>query len=434
MRARLLAAAAQRGLEQDQLAKRAVFWHVPCGALSLKEGQKLMKRLALCTTAAMALSATGTLAAQNADEVNGADISLSLGSVYDTNRLRLEEGVAPPPGGSEDDLITSAEASLDLSYKTGLQRVFLEGTAGYVWHRDNTFLDNEKIDLTAGLDWGLTSRCGGILSARVERRQTDLADLDAVVDNTRETETYTGTAGCYLRSNWYAEGGADYIESSNSNGAQRTDDLEAFRFGGKLEYSPNETSTYGLSYSDTDIDYPNLGAPTVDIVVIEATAKRRFGNSLKLDAALGHSDAEPGDGPFTPDFAGTTGHLAAELNPSSRLSVSSAYNRGIGYSSDVSADFFLRDRIAVAANFEVTPIIGAEISARRIERDFYSNLNFRPLVRSYDETDAVRGAIHYRLRKQLKVTAGVERLERETDGPRGTYDSTQIFVSLGVTR
>lgn len=417
------------------LAKSCRFWHEFPGIPPVKESRAMIQRLILLSSAATVIGAAQTHAAaqDNADDDRGAKITISLGSTYDTNRLRLEEGVAPPPGGSEDDLINEAEAELDLAYSAGLQRFFLGGSVGYAWHRDNSFLDNERIDLLGGVDWGLTSRCGGILSARYERKLTDLADLEAVIDNTRETQTYLGTAGCWLRSNVYAELEGEFVDSTNSTSAQRGDDLQSTGFGGRLNYKPNANMTLGLHVRDTEIDYVNLGGPETGIFLIEATADRKFGNSIRVDAALGHSDAEPGSGPLTPDFEGATGHLYVDLMPSNRFTLSSNFDRNIGYSSDVSADFFLRDRIRLSAEAELTPIISIELSGRHIERDFYANGNFRTLGRSYDETDTIGAALNYRLRKRLKLTTGVEHLDRETDGLTGTYNATRMFISLGVT-
>ncbi|MEM9234969.1 MAG: hypothetical protein AAGA69_12125, partial [Pseudomonadota bacterium] len=386
-------------------------------------------RTLLCVTAASVVigPAYSAAAPANDDAHRGPAVSLSLGSVYDTNRLRLQDGVAPPPGGSEDDLITDLTATLNLSYKTGLQRFFVEGTAGYVWHRDNTFLDNERVDLTGGVAWGLTPRCNGVLSAQVVRRQTDLADLEAVIDNTRETETYLGTAGCRIGTGWRAELEAKRTESDNSTAARRFADLEATTFGSSLRYRPNENQSFGVRLSRTELDYPNIISITagpapgpdarVDITVFEALASRRFGNALKVDAALGHSEAETDGGPG--GFDGTTGHLEAELLPSSRLSVFSRVDRGLAYSSDVSADYFVRDRTQISLKARISELVDAEIGARRVERDFRANENLRPLVRTVDEADILRAAVHYQARKRIRVSAGIEHRDMQTDGPRG---------------
>ena len=121
------------------------------------------------------LSLGGAAAAPGVPE-RRLDIGISVLNSYESNILRLRKGVPAPPGQSRDDIRATPAITVDILQPLGRQSVFLSGSAGYDFYRENDQLERERIDLTGGTNLAF-GPCSSQLALSYGRQQSDLADI-----------------------------------------------------------------------------------------------------------------------------------------------------------------------------------------------------------------------------------------------------------------
>lgn len=374
------------------------------------------------------------ISAADADDL--AAVVIRFETAWDDNLLRLDENEPIPEGRSQEDIRYEAVAQLDLQKDVSLQQFFLRGSVGYIFHQDNDFLDRERINLNGGVNWKFTPRCGGVAVAGLFRGQSELNDLDEVIENRRETVSGNVTAGCTLGLGLRPEVGVRRRVSENSAERRQANDLDATTYTAGVRYSRSPRSGVGLRYTNESIDYPNRltesGAePNVEVERFEMLANRQLGDDINISASLGLSSTESNDA-AAEDFDGTIGGIEVRYRPSRRFAVGSSFDRNIDAQSDIGSNFFVRDRVAVEASYQLTDKTQIRAAYAQEDRDLRGQ--FTVGGRRNDEVSLLEAAVTYDPIDLVRITAGVRDTSRDADAEFADFDATRVFISLGVVR
>lgn len=113
-----------------------------------------LRTYALLASVSAAACATTTAHAQSAAPQPGAarefKIGARLGAFYDTNVSRSSVALSETRDLARADYILRPEATASIIQPLGRQVVFLNGSAGYDFYRENDNLNRRRYDITAG--------------------------------------------------------------------------------------------------------------------------------------------------------------------------------------------------------------------------------------------------------------------------------------------
>ena len=237
------------------------------------------------------LSLGGAAGAQTLPE-RRLDIGVTVVNSYDTNILRLPEGATAPPGQSRNDVRATPSITIDIEQPLGRQSIFLSGSAGYDFYRENDQLERERIELTGGTNLNLQS-CGSRLAATYGRQQSDLADI---LPGEREVNTQTRTLyraqiGCR---------GFGPLEPTFTYERERVENSDPFRrngnttrddYGVGLNYDRPVFGKVGIraAYSDARYDRTAELAPGLTNGIKAYSAELTFERRLGSRAAHGQT-------------------------------------------------------------------------------------------------------------------------------------------------
>ena len=123
-----------------------------------------------------------------------------LGS-YDSNIARSSKAAAALRGVEPEDYMLTPSATVSLVQPFGKQALFVDGSLGYDFHRENPQLDRQRHDIQGGFAT-ITGPCHEALFTSYRASQTDLANLD--LGNVKNlTKTTAVSFGMFFLGWWF---------------------------------------------------------------------------------------------------------------------------------------------------------------------------------------------------------------------------------------
>jgi hypothetical protein len=274
---------------------------------------------------ALCLAAPGW--AQDAASQRRLDVDVSAPLTYDSNFLRLAENVPPPPGQSRDDIRFTPSLSLNFEMPVSRHSIFMTGTAGYVFHRENQELNSERLELQGGGDLRLAS-CAARLTGSFSRQQSDLADL-LTPERRKNIELRTTQE---VRVNCASGGGLRpglaYVRERAENGdpARRSGNYTAQTYSAEMAYERPALGQFALGASASEGVYDErrldvAGSDGVKSYTVDVTFRRTIGSQLTGYITGGFTRVDPGAADV-PGFKGLSWSADLTWNPGTRLQAS----------------------------------------------------------------------------------------------------------------
>ena len=84
---------------------------------------------------------------------------------YNSNIDSLPIGFVNPRGGPQGDFTTTSNFGFSTGANVGNQRLFLDTTFGVIRYLHNAAFNSTIYSVNGGVDWNVTSRCSGALTA-----------------------------------------------------------------------------------------------------------------------------------------------------------------------------------------------------------------------------------------------------------------------------
>jgi Putative beta-barrel porin 2 len=400
--------------------------------------------------AAMALSALASGArAQQAPQATTptqreTEIMAGFTANYDSNVAGSDREIAAARGiKSLDDELFLPNASFVIARNVGAQLVFLQGNAGYVFHRVNTILNRQNVDVQLGANAHYL-HCQEVPTAEFASFQTDLAEealAAPVVKNTQNIGTFGGTLSCGRQIGLAPSVSLTETLRSNSAEIEKTLNSNSFSVAPALAYQQPALGALAIFGSYTDANFPNElflsphgleSGGGYDYYAGGVRLTHNVGVRLALIASLSYTDLVQKI-PGVKGFSGLTYSGDVVYTASSRLTVHAAASRSTLPSLLPGANFSVSESFLGDLTYQLGPRLTLVLSDNYDIRD-YPGLTSPPvgipqLTHQKLNTVTVRG--DYTLNRILVV--GLFVTESNRDANYFAYDYGRVQAGLTMT-
>ncbi|MGC2783749.1 MAG: hypothetical protein WA397_07915 [Roseiarcus sp.] len=181
---------------------------------------------------------------------------------YNSNIDSLPIGFVNPRGGPQGDFTATSNFGFSTGANVGSQRLFLDANFGVIRYLHNVEFNSTIYSLNAGVDWNVTSRCSGALTASLSKSPAQLTEQVGTGINYSTSNAFNETGKCAI-SNGYSflfNSGLSTLTNSEANNAlnnARTDLVSA-----GIEYAKGYGTITGLA-SISDQNFTDRSAAQV---------------------------------------------------------------------------------------------------------------------------------------------------------------------------
>lgn len=365
---------------------------------------------------------------------------VSVTGTYDSNFARSNKATAAARAVKPREYLLAPKAGLNVVQPFGRQVVYLNGSAGYDFHRENSQLDRRRYDVQGGYVTSL-GMCQLSAVETFRAAQSDLADLDGV--NTRNELRAIGTSlstSCGRPTGIAVSGSVSRLDAKNSAALQKPADSTLESLSLQVGYSNENLGRFSLVYSYADTEMPNRitpGRPVGDGFWSETYAlsvERDLGSRLTLSAQGGRTRlkrefAPPG----VPQEVKTTTYSGqAAYRIGSRMSVNLSGERTIKPAQRAGKLYDVTTGAQVSGQYQ----LGTRytLSAGYSIRDVDSNadtLSARPVITN-SRNNSVFGSVRYQQSELASLVLDVRYEERDTDLPEFNYSAMRVGITAQV--
>ncbi|MBT9471366.1 MAG: outer membrane beta-barrel protein [Pseudomonadota bacterium] len=391
--------------------------------------------------AAAMVGAVTFSSAASAQETRRLDFGAHASVFHDSNVARTDETLAAQRGIEPEDVIFTPSLRFDLLLPISRQSFFLNGTAGYDFHRENNQLDSERFNVSSGLN-GQLGPCRGTLMGGYTRAQGDLQDLTLInPENTREVTSVNANVSCARPTGLGLQLSAGHEWANNSNVLQAQSDYESSSGQVGVTYGRPTFGVLTVFAQRQRTEYDNrigLGStPGYDMTAAGVSFERRLGARIEGTLSLSYSWVDPltsapgGAGEYT----GTTYGADFVFRPTERLETLFTYERSIvpstriGKLYDIQEDLRLEARYQLGARFQVG--LGGRMLDSTSEGSTLVGVN-PGLLLTDSRTKVMFGSLTFKQSQRTSIRLDVSREEREANIPTYEYSTTRVGLTADV--
>lgn len=388
-------------------------------------------------TTALAQQAPTLPTAGSSREFGG---TFSVRGGYDSNFARSNSTAAVSRGLSQEEYILTPRVTLNVVQPLGRQIVFLNGSAGYNFYRENSQLDRAQGQAQGGY-LTVLGPCTTYTTGSFSAAQADLAQIDGpTTKNIVKSTTAAAGLNCSRGRSLFGGLSVQRTETKNSADIQSQADSTAKLVAASLGYGNETLGRLGLSYVFTDNDLPNRidpGHPIGDGFFtnsISLTAERKFGSRLITRAGIGRTMVKREYAPVGTDlkFSSTTYNGALDYRFSSRLKLALTGQRAVvpaaraGKLYDIRTGGSVTGTYNLGSRFVVT--LGHSIDDVKSNTDTTLPL----LVVTKSRTNSTFGTFRYRQNDRLSLLFDVSYDDRKANLSDFNYNATRVGVAAEI--
>ena len=407
-----------------------------------------------CGLIAAAFTASSAAAQVTADSMIGGvqprsmHVEGSAKAEYDSNVARSSPQAAALLGIRQNDVTYSPTLSVNIIDPIGRQALFLQGSAGYVFHQNNRQLDSEQINLTGGAGVNV-GRCGSVLSGGFFRGRSQLEQIAVVTNVTNILEVKRASLGitCATPAGLGLVFTTSYDQGDNSLPQVAVTDFRSTSVSGGILYGRPSTGSVQLLASYTRTDTPNTVFPTIgsdgyENESIGLQLSRRVGGKIQANATINYSKVNlltPANAILPPvppsrSSTGLTYTSVIDYRASSRLQFHGSFNRQIrpslliGSSYEIQTsynarvDYKLGSRIQVGVGADLSRDAGQAASAAAVATTLTNS-----------EIKGIFASVRYQQSPRIYVVLDARHESRTANLPQFEYTSDRVGLALAVS-
>ena len=397
-------------------------------------------------------------------EGRGFRIGATMKTLYDSNILRLGNGIPLQPGYSRSDFRLTPQVSAAAGLPVGRQQLFVGGEYGRDFYVRNTQQNRNRYTIGGGAIWRLGRSCSGSVTAQFKHRQALLSEGSIRTDNTQEIQDYAAVGDCAPPIGIGFGGSATHNVTNNQNVLRGAFDSRDTAFDAHLNYGTPTLGQFSAGGSYSRISYPSrsllVSNPAggfdsvgdhLNIFSGRVSYARPIGPRLSVNASGSYIKVQPdpstvvnlvtipgiGTFPLASARAGYSGPgftLGVDYHPGVRLNATLDASRNVTSSPTVGAQFIIRDSVAAAISYKLGPslttVLGGNYDRRQYRGSFATAEE--PLARKSDSLKRVFGRISYEPRQLYAVDLEVAHQNRSSDPSIYNFSSTSAVVTLRV--
>jgi hypothetical protein len=359
---------------------------------------------------------------------------------YDSNIARTSKAAAVARNVTPEDWVLAPAISANIVQPLGRQRLFLNGSAGYDFHRENAQLDRGRYDVTAG---GAASLgfCRPLTYGTYRAAQSDLADIDlGTVSNFQETVVVAAGGDCGRPIGLSGSLMAQRADTKNSADSMLIQDNTAETLQASVRYGNPTLANVALLWVYSNNEFPNRilpGRPVGDgfwTQTVGLQVDRRFGARINFSGSVAQTYlkrefAPPGE---QLDFRTTSFEANFSYRAGTRLTAELLGARQVKPSSRPGKLYDISENFEGRLRYRLNPRVN--ISAGHAYTDLTSNVDTlgARAVLTDSLTNATYANVEYRGLGRASVRLEVRYEDRDTNLPVFNYSATRVGVTTTV--
>ena len=403
-----------------------------------------MNRVRIATALAVAslLLASGTVAAQTADEPDPATVPLRLGPLWvkptialtnigiDNNVFNQPEDLNP-----KSDFTFTATPAADLWLRMGRTWVVGRIAEDFNWYQTYASERNASTAYSAGWHVPLTRLGFKVDAARRNARDRPGFEIDARVPRTEDrlnglfelktfSKTFIGVTATRLRT--------DYDENSVFQGTSLRFQLNRTTTGYGLslrhELTPLTSISLTAGRSEDRFEFSPLRNSTSDNISGNVTFDKFA--LIRGGATLGYTDFHP-EAPGLADYQGLTGsvNLSYTLLGSTRFGFE--FGRDVQYSYDVNQPYYLQTRLAGSIAQQIFGPLDVVVRGSIATLAYRDRAGADVTVSNrVDDVSSYGGGIGYHLGRDTRLGFNVDQSNRTSDVSNRQYKNLTFGSSV----
>lgn len=356
------------------------------------------------------------------------NLSLRASAFYDSNAARGTEEIR---GLSKSDALFTGDVTIQAVRRLGTFNVFLEGGAGYVEYAKNDDLSNGRVNLQGGVTRRF-GRCGASLYDHIQRRQTDLRDLDVrVIRNVQTDNTLGMLVECIPTAGLTASlaGAATTTRNSASGSVPEANVEEA---SAALGYARPGLGALQVKARYEEIRY-RRGARPVRLQPANVTLRgvglaysRPIGARLTGRGELTHVEIRS-----IGRFSGLATKIDFTYRPSPRVTAMIEHQRDISPTLQQGSSFVLNTEWRVQALYKLSPRSQVTVAISE-NKSRYRDLVIVFPSPTKDRTRALSTALKTMMGRRMEVEVLGAYEERDTNIPAFDYSGYRAGILLSA--
>jgi hypothetical protein len=366
----------------------------------------------------------------------------SVAALYDSNISHTSTVTALARGIQPEDEVFTPSALFAITQPVGRNAAFLQGTAGYDFHRVNSRLNRENIDLTGG-GLGVLGPCHGTGFGRYAAAQSNLEDLSlGVVQNLTQTSTGGGQVVCGKTRGFNVQMGGEHTQVVNSETRQKQADHRADQAALQVGYTNERLGALAAVFNYSHQDYPSRLTAKGGIGdsywnnLLGINYTRAFGSKIKVQASAGKMTLKRASAPPGVPLKVTATNYAANLGykMSNRLEFTLQASRAFQPSNRPGKLFDLVTHTEGTAAYNVgtriTVTLGGFVEEMSSNQDTTAIAGPTP-TKSHKNAEYIQ--FRYRQSERLSALLDLRHEDRNTDLAAFNYSDTRATVTLATS-
>jgi hypothetical protein len=180
---------------------------------------------------------------------------------YDSNINSFPVGTAPR-GTIVGDFTTTTNVGFSTRANVSGQQLFLDSTFGVIHYLRQAQFDSTVYSVNAGVDWNVTSRCSGALTASLSKSPGQLTEQVGTGVNFTTTTALNETGKCAVSNGYSLLFNTGLTTTTNSNATNALNDARTELISAGVEYAKGYSTLTALA-SISDQNFTGRSAATV---------------------------------------------------------------------------------------------------------------------------------------------------------------------------
>jgi hypothetical protein len=165
---------------------------------------------------------------------------------YNNNIFGAPTGFALGPGEARGDWVSSSlYGGSTLFYWSG-QQFYFNGAYGFTRYLHQVDFDSSQYNISAGVNWVLTSRCAGTLSVSAAERPSLITEQIGVGINNLTQTSLNETAKCAISNGYALLFNSGWSDSTNSDSIDAVNDVRTQFVAAGISYANSLNSMFAL--------------------------------------------------------------------------------------------------------------------------------------------------------------------------------------------
>ena len=378
---------------------------------------------------------------------NWADLPVKLSASesvsYNSNINSLPVGFPNLRGGPQGDFTATSNFGLSTRANVSGQQLFFDATFGLIRYVHNADFDSNIYSLNAGVDWTLTSRCSGALTASLSKSPAALTELVGTGINYSTSTALNETGKCAVGNGYSLLFNSGLTTITNSNPIDALNNSRTTLLSAGIEYTKGYDTLTALA-SNTENNFSGRNGAEAVVGLLSVTDfhsftlayTRQINANLSVTGTIGLVGTTSGFSLGLPKSLLPIYTLSAVWSFAPRLTLNANASKTVAPPTTIIANAQTSYDANVILTYQLTPKISV-VTGGTIDYSsstFTSGLAqvaFSPFFTSTQKTYGVNAGLTYAMTPFL--SAALNAAYNERVGPGFITPEDLVTVSLNYT-